>query len=71
MNALTARPTQGDVDLLAKLPSRIDAVVQAASALEKEVPALNKLLFENGFVKIDLTRQVAVPGRRGGDADDE
>jgi hypothetical protein len=63
LSALTARPVQADLDLLNSLPKRVDAVVEQAAALEKEVPALNKLLFENGFVKIDLTRQAVPMGR--------
>jgi photosystem II stability/assembly factor-like uncharacterized protein len=71
ISALTARPNQWDLDQLEKLPKQIDAVVEQAGALEKEVPALNKLLFDNGFVKIDLSRTTAPVGGRGGDPDDE
>jgi hypothetical protein len=46
-------------------------VAEKAAALEKEIPALNKLLFDNGFVKVDLTRTTAAPGRRGGGEDDD
>jgi hypothetical protein len=70
MNSMTAPPTTQQREAAARVAKQVaDLAAQVNAVRDKDVPALNKLLLDNGIGRLDPSEPPPGPRRPGGDDD--